>query len=47
MAGPKKRAQPAPPKLAQKWKKIGNATKDLLPPRAKKVVKRQATAVAR
>jgi hypothetical protein len=40
MAGPKKRTQLAPPEPAQKRKKIGPAAKDLLPPKAKKVVKR-------
>jgi hypothetical protein len=35
-----KRTQLAPPKLAQKQKKIGLAAKDQLPPKAKKVVKR-------
>jgi hypothetical protein len=47
MAAPKKRTQPAPPESAQKWKKTEPAVKDLLPPKAKKVVKCQATAVAR
>jgi hypothetical protein len=42
----KKRNQPAPPELAQKWKKVEPAAKGLLPPKAKKVVKSQATAVA-
>jgi hypothetical protein len=45
MAVPKKRTQPAPPEPAQKQKKTELAAKDQLPPKAKKVVKRQATAV--
>jgi hypothetical protein len=42
----KKRNQPAPPEPAQKRKKVEPAAKGLLPPKAKKVVKRQATMVA-
>jgi hypothetical protein len=42
----KKRSGPAPPELALKWKKVEPAVRGLLPPKAKKVVKRQATAVA-
>jgi hypothetical protein len=42
----KKRSQPAPPEPAQKRKKAELAAKGLLPPKAKRVVKRQATAVA-
>jgi hypothetical protein len=45
-AAPKKRAQPAAPEPAQKRKKTERAAKDLLPPKVKKVVKCQATAVA-
>jgi hypothetical protein len=45
-AAPKKRAQPDAPELAQKQKKTKPAAKDLLPPKVKKVVKRQAIAVA-
>jgi hypothetical protein len=44
-AAPKKRTQPAPPEPTQKQKKTELAAKDQLPPKAKKVVKRQATAV--
>jgi hypothetical protein len=40
VAAAKKRSQPAPPELAQKWKKADLAVKSLLPPKAKKVVKR-------
>jgi hypothetical protein len=46
MAAPKKRTQLAPLEPAQKWKRNEPAVKDLLPPKAKKVVKRQAIAVA-
>jgi hypothetical protein len=45
-AAAKKRNQPAPPEPAQKRKKVEPAVKGLLPPKAKKVVKCQATAVA-
>jgi hypothetical protein len=45
-SAPKKRAQPAPAESAQKWERTKPVAKDLLPPKAKKVVKRQATAVA-
>jgi hypothetical protein len=44
-AAAKKRNRPAPPELAQKRKKAELAAKGLLPPKAKKMVKRQATAV--
>jgi hypothetical protein len=40
MAAAKKRNQPAPSKPAQKGKKVVPAAKGLLPPKAKKVVKR-------
>jgi hypothetical protein len=46
VAAAEKRNQPAPPEPAQKRKKVEPAMKGLLPPKAKKVVKRQATAVA-
>jgi hypothetical protein len=46
-AAAKKRSQSAPPELAQKRKKVELAAKGMLPPKAKKVVKCQATAVAR
>jgi hypothetical protein len=46
VATAKKRSQPAPPEPAQKWKKVEPAVKSLLPPKVKKVVKCQATAVA-
>jgi hypothetical protein len=42
----KKRGGPAPPEPALKWKKVEPAARGLLPPRAKKVIKHQATAVA-
>jgi hypothetical protein len=41
-----KSSQPAPFELAQKRKKTELVAKGLLPPKVKKVVKRQATAVA-
>jgi hypothetical protein len=44
-AAPKKRTQPAPPEPSQKRKRTEPAAKDLLPPKVKKVVKRQATGV--
>jgi hypothetical protein len=44
-AAAKKRNPPALVELAQKWKKVGPALKGLLPPKAKNVVKCQATAV--
>jgi hypothetical protein len=44
-AAPQKRTQPAPPEPAQKRKRTEPAAKDLLPPKVKKVVKRQATGV--
>jgi hypothetical protein len=46
VAAAKKRSGPAPPELALKRKRVEPAARGLLPPRAKKVVKRQATAVA-
>jgi hypothetical protein len=42
----KKRSQPAPPEPTQKRKKAELAAIGLLPPKVKKVIKRQATAVA-
>jgi hypothetical protein len=45
-AAAKKISQPAPPEPAQKRKKAELAAKGLLPPKAKKVVKHQATAMA-
>jgi hypothetical protein len=42
----KRRIQPAPVEPAEKRKKAEPAVKNLLPPRAKKVIKRRATAVA-
>jgi hypothetical protein len=45
-AAAKKRNQLALPELAQKWKKVELAAKGLLSPKAKKVVKHQATVVA-
>jgi hypothetical protein len=45
-AGAKRKIQPAPVELAEKRKKAEPAAKGLLPPRVKKVIKRQATAVA-
>jgi hypothetical protein len=42
----KRRSQPAPPELAVKRKKMEPTAKSLLPPKQKRVVKRQATAVA-
>jgi hypothetical protein len=42
----KRRNQPAPPEPAVKRKKMEPAAKSLLPPKGKRVVKRQATAVA-
>jgi hypothetical protein len=45
-AAAKKRNPPAPIEPAQKWKKVGPALKGLLPPKAKNMVKRQATVVA-
>jgi hypothetical protein len=45
-ATPKKKTQPAPPESAQKRKKTWPVVKDLLPLKAKKVVKCQATTVA-
>jgi hypothetical protein len=47
VAAAKKRSQPPSPEPAQKRKKVELAVKGLLPPKAKKVVKCQATAVAR
>jgi hypothetical protein len=44
--GAKRRIQPAPVEPAEKRKKLEPATKSLLPPRIKKVIKRRATAVA-
>jgi hypothetical protein len=46
VAGAKKWNQPAPPEPAQKRKKVEPAAKGLLPPKAKKVVKCQATTMA-
>jgi hypothetical protein len=45
-AAAKKRNPPTPIEPAQKRKKVGPASKGLLPPKAKNVVKRQATVVA-
>jgi hypothetical protein len=46
VAATKKRGGPTPPEPALKRKKVEPAARGLLPPRAKKVIKRQATAVA-
>jgi hypothetical protein len=45
-AGAKRRAQPAPDEPAEKRRRPEPATKDLRRPKAKKVTKRRATAVA-
>jgi hypothetical protein len=45
--GAKRRIQPAPVEPAEKRKRVEPASKSLLPPRIKKVIKRRATAVAR
>jgi hypothetical protein len=46
VAAAKKRSGLAPPKPALKWKRVELAARGLLPPKVKKVVKRQATPVA-
>jgi hypothetical protein len=47
VAATKKRSGPAPPEPALKQKRVERSTKGLLPPKAKQVVKRQATSMAR
>jgi hypothetical protein len=46
VAAAKKRSGPAPPEPTLKRKRVEPVVRGLLPPKAKKVVKRQATAVA-
>jgi hypothetical protein len=46
VAAAKKRSGPAPPEPALKRKRVEPAARDLLPPKVKKVVKCQDTAVA-